>query len=173
VSDDTLQIHPIRIYTIGFAGHSAEEFFGKLQAAGVKTLVDVRLNNVSQLAGFAKKQDLEYFLRTIAGIGYLHETSLAPTREILDDYKKKRITWEDYEIEFNRLLNERRPDEHLAREELDRACGTAGKDGRRLALDLSGVTFVDRPGVALLRRLAGRLVTLRNHSPFVAELLRS
>jgi len=70
----------MKLYTIGFTGHSAEEFFNKLQRAGVKTLLDVRLNNVSQLAGFAKKNDLQYFLRTIAGIGYVHMPALGGLR---------------------------------------------------------------------------------------------
>lgn len=112
----------ITIFTIGFTGHSAEEFFGKLQRAGVRTLFDVRLNNVSQLAGFAKKKDLQYFLKTIAGIDYVHEKILAPTKDILDDYKKKRITWDDYEVRFNRLLEERHPETHLTPEELDHGC---------------------------------------------------
>src|SRR5688500_6480095 len=112
----------ITLFTIGFAGHSAEEFFEKLTAAGVKTVVDVRLNNVSQLAGFAKRNDLRYFLRAIAGIDYRHELSLAPTQEILDDYKKKRIAWADYERHFSALLAERRPDENLVPASLDGAC---------------------------------------------------
>ena len=113
---------PIRLFTIGFTGHSAEEFFGKLQRAGVKTLFDVRLSNVSQLAGFAKRRDLEYFLRTIAGIGYVHEKGLAPTKDILDDYKKKRIEWAEYEERFTRLLLERQPDKRLRPDELDDGC---------------------------------------------------
>lgn len=112
----------ITIFTIGFTGHSAEEFFGKLQRAGVRTLFDVRLNNVSQLAGFAKRKDLEYFLRALAGIGYVHQQSLAPTKDILDAYKKKQIDWAAYEAEFNRLLADRRPDEELRPDELDRGC---------------------------------------------------
>jgi uncharacterized protein (DUF488 family) len=113
---------PITIFTIGFTGHSAEEFFGKLQRAGVKTLFDVRLNNVSQLAGFAKKADLKYFLNAIAGIGYVHEKSLAPTKDILDAYKKGNMTWADYEVRFNRLLAERSPESHLAPSDLDGGC---------------------------------------------------
>ncbi len=66
----------VRLFTIGFAGKSAQMFFGKLQNAGVKRLIDVRLNNVSQLAGFTKKKDLEYFLRVIADIDYLHYEDL-------------------------------------------------------------------------------------------------
>ncbi len=110
------------LFTIGFTGHSAEEFFGKLQRAGVKTLVDVRLNNVSQLAGFAKQKDLRYFLKVIAEIEYVHEKTLAPTKEILDAYKKGDIDWTDYERRFNQLLVERRPELQLAPEQLDRGC---------------------------------------------------
>ncbi len=114
---------PIKVFTIGFAGHSAEEFFGKLQRAGVKMVFDVRLSNVSQLAGFAKKRDIEYFLQTIAGISYVHEKGLAPTKDILDDYKNKRIEWTDYEERFNRLLLERQPHKGLLRpDELDGGC---------------------------------------------------
>lgn len=112
----------ITLFTIGFTGHSAQEFFEKLQRAGVKRLVDVRLNNVSQLAGFAKKNDLQYFLQVIADIDYVHERDLAPTKDILTDYQKKRITWADYEEKFDRLLHERTPDQELDPEDLDRAC---------------------------------------------------
>lgn len=113
---------PITLYTIGFTGKSAREFFETLQNAGVKRLVDVRLNNVSQLAGFTKKRDLEYFLRAIADIDYLHTPVLAPTKEILDDYKKKRIGWDEYEQRFRQLLEDRQPAQELRREDLDRAC---------------------------------------------------
>ncbi len=112
----------ITLFTIGFTGHSAEQFFTKLQRAGVKTLFDVRLNNVSQLAGFTKKKDLEYFLKAIAGIGYVHETTLAPTQDILDAYKKGKIGWPEYEARFNRLLTERQPESHLMPGKLDGGC---------------------------------------------------
>jgi len=113
---------PITLFTIGFAGHSARQFFEKLAAAGVRTVVDVRLNNVSQLAGFAKRNDLEYFLRSIAEIEYRHELCLAPTADMLDDYQKKRIAWDDYERRFNALLEERRPAAVLERAAFDGAC---------------------------------------------------
>lgn len=112
----------ITIFTIGFAGKSAREFFEKLRQAGVKLLVDIRLNNVSQLAGFTKKKDLEYFLQAIAGIRYAHEQDLAPTQDVLDDYKKKRIDWQEYERRFLQILQDRAPAEHLIREDFDRAC---------------------------------------------------
>jgi uncharacterized protein (DUF488 family) len=114
---------PITLFTIGFAGKTAEQFFEKLQNAGVKRVIDVRLNNVSQLAGFTKKKDLEYFLRTIAKIEYLHYEDLAPTAEILDRFKKKgEMDWAEYERLFNLLLEERRPEAHHRPEEFDGAC---------------------------------------------------
>ena len=113
----------ITLFTIGFAGKTAADFFGKLREAGVKRLIDVRLNNVSQLAGFTKKKDLEYFLRVIADIEYVHCQDLAPTPEILDRFKNKgEIEWPEYERLFNLLLLERRPEEHHRPQEFDRAC---------------------------------------------------
>jgi uncharacterized protein (DUF488 family) len=112
----------ITLFTIGFTGKSAEEFFARLQQAGVRRLIDTRLNNVSQLAGFTKRRDLEYFLKTIAGISYVHDTELAPTDEILDAYKKKRIAWSEYELRFNELLREREPAKHRQPCEFDHAC---------------------------------------------------
>ena len=78
----------MEVYTIGFTQTTAAGFFGKLKQAGIRRLVDVRLNNVSQLAGFAKRDDLEFFLAEICGAEYVHEPRLAPTQEILDAYKK-------------------------------------------------------------------------------------
>jgi len=112
----------IRLFTIGFTGKSAQQFFEKLAEAGVRRLVDTRLNNISQLAGFTKKRDLEYFLRAIGDIDYVHDPQLAPTKDILDDYKKKRIDWSEYERHFRRLMETRRPDERLMPSELDHAC---------------------------------------------------
>ena len=85
----------MEIYTIGFTQTTAAEFFGKLKQAGIRRLVDVRLNNVSQLAGFAKRDDLKYFLAEICGIQYVHEPRLAPTPDILDAYKKEKGSWEE------------------------------------------------------------------------------
>ena len=113
----------ITIFTIGFAGKTAQEFFEKLHKAGVKRLIDVRLNNISQLAGFTKKQDLEYFLRAITGIEYAHFEDLAPTKDILDSFKKmKKMDWGEYERQFNALMEQRSPEEHHLPEEFDRAC---------------------------------------------------
>lgn len=110
------------IFTIGFTKKSAETFFSSLQRAGVKRLVDIRLNNVSQLAGFTKRDDLKYFLRAICGIEYVHLPALAPTAEILDPYKKvKRGDWDLYERQFIELMTRRRI-EDTPRELMDGAC---------------------------------------------------
>jgi uncharacterized protein (DUF488 family) len=98
----------VEIYTIGFAKKSAQEFFNSLKKAGIHRLIDIRLNNSSQLAGFTKRDDLEFFLKEIGGAEYIYKPILAPTKEILDGYKKKKITWEEYERRFMKLMSERK-----------------------------------------------------------------
>ena len=105
----------MEIYTIGFTQKSAREFFAVLRQAGVRRLIDVRLNNRSQLAAFTKSADLEYFLEVICGADYLHEPILSPTKEILDGYKKKEISWEQYEPRFLALLAEREVEQTIDR----------------------------------------------------------
>ena len=87
----------MKLFTIGFTKKSAEQFFTRLKQPGLVRLVDVRLNNVSQLAGFTKKNDLTFFLREICDIDYVHLTELAPTQDILDAYKKNGGDWSVYE----------------------------------------------------------------------------
>ena len=101
----------MRLYTIGFTKTSASDFFGRLLDSGAKRVVDVRLNNVSQLAGFAKRDDLAYFLHRICGMEYVHAPDLAPTKEMLDAYRKEHRDWATYEREFLALLGERRIEE--------------------------------------------------------------
>ena len=103
----------MKICTIGFTQKNAETFFGLLKENGVRTLVDVRLNNTSQLAAFTKGDDLKYFLSAIAGIGYIHDTLLAPTEELLKRYKKGETTWEEYETEFKDIMEARKIGEHI------------------------------------------------------------
>jgi uncharacterized protein (DUF488 family) len=112
----------LKLFTIGFTKKSAETFFGRLKNAGVKHLVDVRLNNVSQLAGFTKKDDLRFFTRAICNIDYVHRTELAPTQDILDAYKKQKGDWALYEQQFLELMRSRRIEERIPRESLDGAC---------------------------------------------------
>jgi len=97
----------MKIYTIGFTKKSAAKFFGLLRGAGARTLIDVRLNNVSQLAGFAKRDDLRFFLDEICGMGYVHRPDLAPTQPMLDDYRKNGIGWAAYEARFVELMEQR------------------------------------------------------------------
>jgi uncharacterized protein (DUF488 family) len=98
----------MRIYTIGFTQKSAEQFFGLLRDAGIQRLIDVRIHNSSQLAGFTKATDLRYFLGALLAADYVHESQFAPTEQLLDDYRKKRTSWDSYVRIFNGLLAERR-----------------------------------------------------------------
>ena len=110
------------IYTIGFTQKNAEKFFKFLRVSGVKTLVDVRLNNVSQLAGFAKKDDLKFFLRELCGAEYVHSPELAPTKNILNAYKKGEIPWNVYEDKFLNLMAQRNIEKSIKSELLDHGC---------------------------------------------------
>lgn len=105
----------MEVYSVGFTKKKAEEFFGLLKSAKIARLIDVRLNNSSQLAAFAKRDDLQYFLREICGAEYIHEPLLAPTQELLDSYKKKKGSWADYERKFLALMEERKVAEILDR----------------------------------------------------------
>lgn len=118
----------MKLFTIGFTKKSAEQFFTRLKNSGTERLVDVRLNNVSQLAGFAKKDDLRYFLEAICGIDYLHLPLLAPTQQMLDSYKKKRGDWQLYENQFLELMRERQIEREVSREVLRNACLLCSED---------------------------------------------
>jgi len=118
----------MRVFTIGFTKKTARRFFELLRDSGAKRVVDVRLNNVSQLAGFAKKDDLAYFLETICGIEYVHLPVLAPTQEMLDEYKKQRGDWETYETRFLELMQQRRIEETVSREVVADGCLLCSED---------------------------------------------
>ncbi len=105
----------MEIYTIGFTQKSAREFFELLKANGIRRLIDIRLSNTGQLAGFTKRDDLAYFLGAICSAEYVHEPLLAPTKELLSDYRNQRCTWQDYERVFKQLLIDRRVAEQLDR----------------------------------------------------------
>jgi uncharacterized protein (DUF488 family) len=103
----------VEIYTIGFTQKTAGEFFGQLKTAGIRRVIDVRLNNTSQLARFTKREDLPFFLTELCGAEYLHEPLLAPTQDILDSFKKDKREWEEYERRFLDLLVERKVEEKI------------------------------------------------------------
>lgn len=113
---------PIRLYTIGFTQTTAQHFFERLQNANIRRVIDTRLNNASQLAGFAKKRDLEFFLQAIANIDYQHQINLAPTPDILNAYKKQKGDWDTYEHQFLHLMRDRHIETQLSPEWLDGAC---------------------------------------------------
>jgi uncharacterized protein (DUF488 family) len=112
----------MKLYTIGFTKKNAEQFFGKLKQAGLTRIIDTRLNNVSQLAGFTKKDDLRFFAKEILGVDYVHIPSLAPTKDILDAYKKDGGDWGTYEQKFNALIGSRHIESTLDKGILDGAC---------------------------------------------------
>ncbi|HOW54567.1 MAG TPA: DUF488 domain-containing protein [Syntrophorhabdaceae bacterium] len=109
----------MEIYTIGFTKKKAMEFFEVLKKAGIRRIVDIRLNNISQLTGFTKRDDLRYFLKEICKADYVHLPILAPDTDIMDAYKKKRIGWDEYEKRFMRLLRERRVEKQVERAVFD------------------------------------------------------
>ncbi|QEI42735.1 hypothetical protein BMF77_03346 [Dolichospermum sp. UHCC 0315A] len=112
----------VDLFTIGFTRKTAQKFFDTLVKSGVKRVIDTRLNNVSQLAGFTKKTDLEYFLKKIGNIEYIHILELAPTKDILDEYKKNKGDWSVYEQKFLHLMTEREIEKKVRPELLDGGC---------------------------------------------------
>ena len=116
-----------RITTIGFTRKNARDFFRLLQEGGVRSLIDVRLNNVSQLAGFAKKDDLAYFCE-LHGIRYVHRPELAPTQGMLDAYRKNGGDWSEYERRFLALMKERQIENKLRPEHLHEGCLLCSED---------------------------------------------
>lgn len=135
-----MAIKKTRLFTIGFTKKSAEQFFSVLKDAGVRRILDVRLNNVSQLAGFAKRDDLRFFLKAICGIEYLHLPQCAPTKEMLDAYRKNGGNWTIYEKDFLKLLAQRRIEEHVAMDLFHQGCLLCSEENpehchRRLVAD--------------------------------------
>jgi uncharacterized protein (DUF488 family) len=118
----------MKLFTIGFTKKSAEQFFTRLSNAGVSRIVDVRLNNISQLAGFSKREDLKYFSKTICNIGYIHVPEMAPTQGMLDKYKKLTHDWQTYEEEFLGLMASRKLEQSGLRDQLEGACLLCSED---------------------------------------------
>ncbi|HCL4444214.1 TPA: DUF488 domain-containing protein [Salmonella enterica] len=118
----------MNIHTIGFTKKTAEHFFNALKKNGVIRVIDTRLNNNSQLSGFAKAKDLEFFLRKICNIDYVYRSELAPTKKILDDYKNKNITWEQYSYEYLNLMEQRLISSKLSSVDVDNGCLLCSED---------------------------------------------
>jgi uncharacterized protein (DUF488 family) len=129
-----------RLLSIGFTGKSAESFFTLLKEADVRTLIDVRLQNTSQLAGFAKKEDLKFFLKEICEVNYLEIPELHPEPTALKNYKNKVIDWNYYASEYTALLNKRSVEKILSPSIFKDACLLCSehqphKCHRRLAIE--------------------------------------
>jgi uncharacterized protein (DUF488 family) len=112
----------IKLFTIGFTKKNAQKFFSLLQQGGVRKVLDTRLNNVSQLAGFTKRDDLSFFLKEVAGISYQHAEQLAPTDLMLKRYKKGEISWDAYAADYLTLIEKRKVEHQFTREDLDGVC---------------------------------------------------
>jgi uncharacterized protein (DUF488 family) len=107
----------MEIYTIGFTKKTAAEFFESLKHQEIERLVDVRVNNTSQLAAFAKRDDLTYFLEELVGADYVHEPLLAPTKELLKAYRDGDLDWDTYQAAFLDLMAERRIEDVTQRDQ--------------------------------------------------------
>jgi uncharacterized protein (DUF488 family) len=118
----------MKISTIGFTKKNAEKFFGLIKNSGTRRVVDVRLNNVSQLAGFAKRDDLKFFLKEICDVEYVHLPDLAPTKLMLDDYKKAHKDWRRYEREFLDLMEKRKIESKIPQEVIAEGCLLCSED---------------------------------------------
>lgn len=112
----------MKVFTIGFTKKNAEQFFTRLRQPGLVRLIDARLNNISQLAGFTKKEDLRFFLGKINQIDYVHRPDLAPSKELLDEYKKNGGDWATYEREFMDLMASRKVEVNVPKDLLDGSC---------------------------------------------------
>ena len=128
----------MKLFTIGFTQSKASHFFGRLEKAGVKRVLDTRLNRTSQLSGFAKEDDLKFFLQKIGRIDYSVEDLLAPTKEILEAYRKKELGWVEYARRYCDLLSNREVETKISLDDLDHSCllcseGTPDHCHRRIA----------------------------------------
>ena len=117
----------MKIYTIGFTKKSAESFFTLIKKSGVRRIIDIRRNNSSQLAGFAKENDLKYFLKELCHIEYMHTLDLAPTEEILLPYRHKEHTWQKFKQDYINLLAERKIEKVLDKKLIDKSCLLCGE----------------------------------------------
>lgn len=115
-------MQPIKLFTIGFTGTNAENFFARLRQASVRKIIDTRLWADTQLSGFARKKDLGFFLQHLSQTDYEHRVDLAPTENILKDYKNKQITWHDYQARYLQLLHDRRIADILQPDQTDKNC---------------------------------------------------
>jgi len=145
----------IELFTIGFTKKNAQTFFSLLKSSGIKTVIDTRLNNTGQLAGFTKRDDLAFFLNRLVDAQYVHWKESAPTEELLSAYKKKKLTWNQYEIEYRSLISHRRLHESDVVSRLPNSCllcseAKPHKCHRRILAEYLQETLSDRISVTHL-----------------------
>lgn len=146
----------IKIFTIGFTNKTASLFFSLLKKNGVEKIIDTRINNVSQLSGFAKGNDLAFFAKEISNIEYEHRIDFAPTKDLLTDFRNKKITWEKYEIEYLNLLDRRKIAQKVQIENLHKNCllcseHTPEKCHRRLLAEYLKYAYKDIEIIHLIK----------------------
>ena len=112
----------MKLFTIGFTKSKASQFFGRLDRAGVRRVIDTRLNRTSQLSGFAKEDDLRYFLKEVSKIDYSTEKLLAPTSDMLEAYRKKEMGWPEYARRYLELISNRQVEKKVGTDSLDHVC---------------------------------------------------
>lgn len=139
----------LRVATIGFTGKSAENFFGLLKGADVRTVLDIRLNNTSQLAGFAKKQDLPYFLERLCDAAYVEVPELAPEPDLLKRMQAKELKWDEFAARYIELIAKRRVESNLDAGLFRSACLLCSEHlphhcHRRLAVEYLNAHWNDR-----------------------------
>jgi uncharacterized protein (DUF488 family) len=117
-----MENNKLKIFTIGFTDSTAENFFSRLRDAGVQKVIDTRLWADTQLSGFAKKRDLPFLLKNLSGSTYEHKIDLAPSENILKDFKDKRIGWPEYEDRYLQLLHDRHIAEKLTSDDVAGSC---------------------------------------------------
>ena len=148
VRQNEKQMAQIASEMLGFTKKNARMFFGLLRDSGAARLVDVRLNNVSQLAGFAKRDDLAFFVDELCGMDYRHVRVLAPTQDMLDDFKKHGASWDSYADRFVALMDERAIQNSLDKQLIDNSvllCSepTAHQCHRRLVAEYLAAHWED------------------------------
>jgi len=114
--------YKIKLFTIGYTKKSAQQFFELLKKNQIKRVVDIRLNNKGVFAGFSKMGDIQYFCKILINADYIYKPEFAPTKDMLKRYRKKEITWEDYEKEYDDLIEKRNIKESLKINEYDYNC---------------------------------------------------
>ena len=118
----------IEVFTIGFTKTTAEHFFERVKSSNTNIVIDVRLNNTSQLAAFAKAKDLKFFLKTICNVDYLHQPILAPTQDILTEFKKNKGDWSVYKTQFLNLMANRKIEDQIKPDLLNHSCLLCSED---------------------------------------------